>query len=125
MAWNSLKIIRPLQNAPSKGSILMYMYSSWNQSNSKIIGELSHCNHSLVRNWQMILKPTHVDFFYWCFKQHQKFLHLKTRPAGGRNPRALNKRRPLAQAEKIPEPLPHGRRYPCECGLGPSFRVLA
>jgi hypothetical protein len=26
---------------------------------------------------------------------------------GGRNPRALNKRRPLTQAEKTPEPLPH------------------
>ena len=31
----------------------------------------------------------------------------KTRPAGGRNPRALYKRRPLTQAEKTPEPLPH------------------
>jgi len=34
-------------------------------------------------------------------------LKLKTQPAGGRNPPALNKRRPLTEAEKTPEPLPH------------------
>jgi len=52
----------------------------------------------------------------------------KTWPAGGRNHRSLNKRRPLTQAKKTPEPLPHpytGHHYPCECGPGPSFCALA
>jgi len=46
---------------------------------------------------------------------------LITRHAGGRNPRALNKRRPITQAKKTSEPLPHPYigvlcpyRNPCE-----------